>query len=78
MASPDPGAAAIVAQLLEREVEQRTPSARSLSRALLPYAAQRHGAERRLLAMLRDTSMPDDSRATVERDAPSVDRYRVA
>lgn len=78
MASADPGVEAIVAQLLEREVGQRTPTARSLSRALLPYAAQRHGAERRLLAMLRDTSVPDDTRATVEREAPSVDRYRVA
>lgn len=69
---------ALVAQLLEREPERRTPSARSLSRALLPYAAQRQHGERRLLGLLREVEAGSDSQATVERTAASVDRYRVA
>jgi serine/threonine-protein kinase len=68
----------MVAELLAREPARRTASARSLSRALLPYAAERQRGERRLLGLLREVESGSEAQATVERTAASVDRYRVA
>jgi serine/threonine protein kinase len=68
----------IVAELLAREPARRTASARTLSRALLPYAAERQRGERRLLTLLREVETGSESQATVERTAADVDRYRVA
>lgn len=69
---------ALVSQLLARDPAQRMPSARALSRALLPFAAGRAAAERQLLSMLRDTFAADPASATLERAAPTAQRARVA
>jgi serine/threonine-protein kinase len=57
---------AIVARLLEREPERRMPDARALSRALLPYAAEREAAEREILGLLQESRVVDSSSITVE------------
>jgi len=69
---------ALIAQLLARDPAQRMPSARALSRALLPFAAARAGAERQLIAMMRDTYAADPGSVTLERAAPTAQRVRVA
>ena len=69
---------ALVGQLLMRDPERRMPSARALSRALLPFAAARVGAERQLLTLLRDTYGADTTSETLERSAPTKQRARVA
>jgi serine/threonine protein kinase len=74
----DAGVDALVARLLAREPEQRMPSARALSRALLPYARMRLEAERHLLCLLRDTCDASASSATVPRTAPVIAKYQVA
>jgi serine/threonine-protein kinase len=74
----DPNVDTLVAQLLARAPEQRLPSARALSRALLPYARLRVEAERQLLGMLRETCDASASSATVPRAAPVVAKYQVA
>ena len=69
---------ALVGQLLARDPAQRMPSARALSRALLPFAAARVAAERQLLTLMRDTYGADTSSETLERSAPTAQRARVA
>ena len=73
----DPGLDDIVSRLLKRDPEQRMPSARALSRALLPYSGDRHAADLRLSAMLHDSAVANDALTTVERLAP-IDTQRVA
>ena len=73
----DPGLESIVSRLLARDPEQRMPSARALSRALLPYSGDRHAADLRLSALLHEGALANDALTTVERLAPAAEQ-RVA
>ena len=55
----DTGLEHIVGKLLARDPEQRMPSARALSRALLPLSRDRLAAERRLAARLTPRTLPE-------------------
>jgi serine/threonine protein kinase len=68
----EPGLDAIVTRLLARDLAERMPCARSLSRALLPYAAERPQAERRLVALLQVDEHEDVSRCETARDTHSA------
>jgi serine/threonine protein kinase len=74
----EPGLDIIVSRLLARDLEQRMPSARALSRALLPYAGERREAELRLAAMLQEGMLESDGATTVERAACDQPQPRVA
>jgi serine/threonine-protein kinase len=76
--SLDPGLDLIVSRLLARDPEQRMPSARALSRALLPYSGDRHAADLRLSALLHEGTLANDAVTTVERVAPADEAQRVA
>jgi len=56
----------LVAELLMRDRERRMPSARSLSRALLPFAGGRAAAERELLGLLGESRNVDGTCTTVK------------
>jgi serine/threonine protein kinase len=73
----DPGIDLIVSRLLARDPEQRMPSARALSRALLPYSGDRHAADLRLSALLHEGTLANDAVTTVQRVAPD-EAQRVA
>jgi len=66
----DLGLDLIVSRLLARDPELRMPSARALSRALLPYSGDRHAADLRLSALLREGTLANDALTTVQRAAP--------
>jgi serine/threonine protein kinase len=66
----DPGLELIVSRLLARDPEQRMPSARALSRALLPYSGDRHAADLRLCALLDEGALANDALTTVQQFAP--------
>jgi eukaryotic-like serine/threonine-protein kinase len=68
----------LVAALLVRDPLQRMPSARSLSRALLPFSAERAGAERELLARLVEARTADGTCTTVECASVVGRKVRVA
>jgi serine/threonine protein kinase len=71
MPEVDPGLEAIVSRLLARDPGQRMPCARSLSRALLPYAGTRPSAQRQLSLRLRTTGAEaTHDGVTVELEAP--------
>jgi serine/threonine protein kinase len=74
----DPGIDDIVSRLMARDPEQRLPSARALSRALLPFAGDRYTAERRLAALLHESPLANDGAVTVQRAAPDQAQERVA
>jgi eukaryotic-like serine/threonine-protein kinase len=74
----DPGLDWIVSRLLARDPEQRVPSARALSRALLPYSGERYSTERRLAGLLNQSPLANDGVVTVEREAPAYAQPRVA
>jgi serine/threonine protein kinase len=74
----DPGLDWIVSRLLAREPERRMPSARALSRALLPYGGERSGAEQNLLSLLRNGAEISAGVRTVERAAVASVESRVA
>jgi serine/threonine-protein kinase len=60
------GIDALVARLLARDLEQRVPSARALSRALLPFSGDRFSAERRLAAGLQESPLANDGVITAQ------------
>lgn len=68
----------VVSQLLEREPERRMPTARALSRALLPFSRMRLDAERELLLLLSETCGAGAASTTVARKAPVARKYQVA
>lgn len=61
----DPHLEQVVARLLARDPDERFPSARALSRALLPLIGERTAAERSVLSVLRAESMSPDAVATL-------------
>jgi serine/threonine protein kinase len=61
----DPAFDLLVSRLLAREPKDRLPSARALGRALVPFTGDRRLVERRLAAMLNETSHVADTAPTV-------------
>jgi serine/threonine-protein kinase len=74
----DPGLDWIVSRLLARDPEQRVPSARALSRALLPYSGERYVSERRLAGLLNESTLSHEGVITVQRNAPASAQPQVA
>ena len=66
----DPTMDAIVHRLLGREPHRRFPSARALSRALLPLTGDRRETERRIAASLNTTSQVADTAPTERCSTP--------
>lgn len=73
-ASIDPGLEHIVGKLLARDPEQRMPTARALSRALLPLSRDRLGAERRLATRLSPRALPEIGTITLHDSAHETAR----
>jgi serine/threonine-protein kinase len=69
----DPNLEYIVGRLLARDPDDRFPSARALSRALLPLVGERAAAERQVAGLLRAESLSPEAVATLPTDV-SVQR----